>query len=76
MVQMIHQILVKTIKLITVKTVNMTDDRNILLVRAENSLRIQLYEHRNFVQKKTITNSVSHFDKTVNGAKIRRWLGS
>ena len=73
---MIHQILVKTIKLITVKTVNMTDDRNILLVRAENSLRIQLYEHRNFVHKKIITNSVSHFDKNVNGTKIRRWLGS
>ena len=54
----------------------MSHRRDILLARAENSLWIQLYVHRNFAHKRTITDSVSHFVKNANGIRTRKWLGS
>ena len=74
---MIHQIEVKNIMPIKVRIVStMSHRRDILLARAENSLWIQFYVHRNFVHKRNIMNSVSHFVNNANGIRTKRWLGS
>ena len=72
---MIHHINIKMIKLVKVKTVG-TIRLNLLLARAENSLRTKLYVQQNFVLRKTITNFVTHFVKNASGTKTRKWLGS